>query len=447
MKEGQRIAIVYSDERERDALCTTLDELQRAADLSTVFKVQSIHCHEMTTLKAFEASPQVVFLIASCFPDNTVSYAFHLSKSLMTHSWGEPVTIYCFYPGTAEAPRVHCEALGGFAKSAVLEHDQHRWRLLGNRDQVPLTVLCQLLLREWLADDDKAFFREVRYENSERSVHRLSETGLARDRATGSVFRRNGVYLVAGGFGPVGELLCQELAARFHPTLLVLSRSRLDTRRQKQCDGLRRLGAKVHYFSVDIANRSALGHIYPQIKEAAGDSMHGVIHLARHVEDGPIIGKTWESFQAVMRAKVQGTINLDEVTAGEGLDFFMLFSSMASFGIRGSSDYAYSSAFQNAFARHRNRHRESGDRSGLCISQCWGGWAVDTYGSVERDRNLASAGFDRIRMARAFPVIEASSVSAEPVLGMMLVHDISKARKAMGLEHAAEAASPISRNV
>ncbi len=77
----------------------------------------------MTTLKAFEASPQVVFLIASCFPDNTVSYAFHLSKSLMTHSWGEPVTIYCFYPGTAEAPRVHCEALGGFAKSAVLEHD------------------------------------------------------------------------------------------------------------------------------------------------------------------------------------------------------------------------------------------------------------------------------------------------------------------------------------
>ncbi len=172
----------------------------------------------------------------------------------------------------------------------------------------------------------------------------------------------------------------------------------------------------MHYFSVDIANRSALGHIYPQIKEAAGDSMHGVIHLARHVEDGPIIGKTWESFQAVMRAKVQGTINLDEVTAGEGLDFFMLFSSMASFGIRGSSDYAYSSAFQNAFARHRNRHRESGDRSGLCISQCWGGWAVDTYGSVERDRNLASAGFDRIRMARAFPVIEASSVSAEPVL-------------------------------
>lgn len=435
LKEGQRIAIVYADARERNTLCTMLDDLQGAAGLNSAFKVQSIPCDRMATLKAFEPSPQTVFLLASGSPEDVVSHAFHLSKGLMTQAWGQPVTIYCFYRG-ATAARLHGEALAGFAKSAVLEHDQHRWRLVGNYDESDPAAACQLLLREWLADDVNALVREARYENSERSVCQLSETSLPWDSATAPGFRMNGVYLVAGGFGPVGELLCHELAARFHPTLLLLSRRPLDARTQKQCDELRRLGAKVHYFSVDIADRSALGHIYSRLKAAASNIIHGVIHLARHVEDAPIISKSWDSFQSVMRAKVQGTINLDDITAGEGLDFFMLFSSMASFGIRGSSDYAYSSAFQNAFARHRNRLRDSGTRSGVSISQCWGGWAADTYSSVERDRNLGSAGFDLIGMAQAFPIIEASTRSVEPVLGIMLVHDSVKARTSLCLKHA-----------
>lgn len=67
-----------------------------------------------------------------------------------------------------------------------------------------------------------------------------------------------------------------------------------------------------------------------------------VIHLARLVENNSLF-KSEGCVPERDHAKVEGTINLDELTASEPLDFFLLFSSMAAFGIRGSCDYGYSS--------------------------------------------------------------------------------------------------------
>ena len=48
--------------------------------------------------------------------------------------------------------------------------------------------------------------------------------------------------------------------------------------------------------------------------------------MARQVSDTSIVKKPFKEFINVMSAKVQGTININEVTVNEPLDFFMLYS-------------------------------------------------------------------------------------------------------------------------
>jgi len=63
---------------------------------------------------------------------------------------------------------------------------------------------------------------------------------------------------------------------------------------------------------------------------------------------------TSESFKAVLRPKVQGTINLHEALIHEPLDFFVMTSS--TLGLKGTatqSHYAAGNAFMDSMARHR----------------------------------------------------------------------------------------------
>ena len=156
--------------------------------------------------------------------------------------------------------------------------------------------------------------------------------------------------------------------------------------------------------------------------------------MARLVEDGLIVSKSWDSFERVIRAKVQGTVCLDILTADEPLDFFMLFSSIAAFGIRGSADYGYSAAFQNAFARYRNKLRSWRKRSGKAISVCWGAWTVDTYQPENRDQSIQSIGFDLIDMESAFPLMEVENFYDEAVMGVMAVKQPYKIENMLGLQ-------------
>jgi acyl carrier protein len=222
------------------------------------------------------------------------------------------------------------------------------------------------------------------------------------------------------------------MARLYGPALVILSRGECDESMQRKSRRLESLGSKVHYCAVDIADRTALRDAFASVKSEVG-AIHGVMHLARLVEDGFIVGKTWESFQRVCAAKVEGTRNLDEVTASEPLDFFAVFSSLAAFGIRGSADYAYCSAFQNAFVRHRNRLKARGERAGHAVALCWGAWTVDSYVPKNRDENLKAAGYELIGVKEALPYIEALCSDQRAVVGLMAVGDRSKVCRTLAL--------------
>ncbi|MBL8151877.1 MAG: KR domain-containing protein, partial [Blastocatellia bacterium] len=381
--------------------------------------------HSDINQQLFKTSKPAVFFLLSSEEKTTpeglpedVKTALSLSKKLMQELWDEQIRICYLYSTDGSNIKAALDAVSGFARSAMMENPNHKWIVVGQQQAAESAEGYKRLILEWLSQYKNENVHIVQYDGVVRLVNCLRETSLQQTIS----LRRNGNYLITGGLGPVGLLLCKELSKRYHANLFILSRSPLGEEQRKQISTIEAEGGKVTYLTADVVDMDSLKQALVKIEREC-NHLHGVIHMARLVEDKLIVNKSWDSFVRVTEAKVRGTLNLDMVTASHPLDFFVLFSSMAAFGIRGSSDYGYSAAYQNAYARLRNELRQAGLRSGTTVSQCWGAWVVDRYMPENRDKTLADLGLDLIDMQNGFEVIEKACFSNTPVLGLIAVTD------------------------
>src|SRR5262249_9402991 len=129
-------------------------------------------------------------------------------------------------------------------------------------------------------------------------------------------------------------------------------------------------GADVRCFSADVADDANVQRILQDIATAM-PPLKGVIHAAGIIDDGLLSQQSWERFEVVMAPKVQGAWNLHEATKSMNLDFFVMFSSLASLlGSAAQASYAAANAFLDALA-HRRRLL---GLHGLSVN--WGSWAA-----------------------------------------------------------------------
>ncbi|MER6961920.1 beta-ketoacyl reductase, partial [Streptomyces sp. NPDC000618] len=99
-----------------------------------------------------------------------------------------------------------------------------------------------------------------------------------------------------------------------------------------------------------------------------------VVHAAGAVDDGLIEAMDPGRLERVLRAKVDGAVNLHELTADLDLSAFVLFSSVAgTLGGPGQANYAAANTFLDALAARRQAAGLPG------TSVAWGLWA-DTSG-------------------------------------------------------------------
>ncbi|MGH9551450.1 MAG: beta-ketoacyl reductase, partial [Terriglobales bacterium] len=105
--------------------------------------------------------------------------------------------------------------------------------------------------------------------------------------------------------------------------------------------------------SVDVADRAALARTLEQMRRN-NPPLRGIFHLAGVLADGIIHNQTAEQIAKVFHAKVHGGWNLHQLTQQDNLDYFVLFSSVASMlGSGGQSNYAAANAFLDGLARYR----------------------------------------------------------------------------------------------
>lgn len=460
-KDGQKITLISDNKRDYDAFVRVSQQLQKLTKRSqALWKFN----HSQITRNATESvigkifdhvndnsdAVQTIFLLLRCRENDDEIKASLEAVYLSVHyliktAAKRSVQFYLIFKGN-RATTTYFDALAGFFKSAMMEAPNHRYRSIGIGDtNVSEELFAKQVMQEWLLDDTHSYSAAcvpmLRYRGQVRELLELSLAPHIKQNELPHVpFRQGGTYLMVGALGDVGELICQELGRRYRCKLVILSRRDRDS----ASSALRKIsdaGATVIYHSVDILNKDALEAVMNQIK-SEDIAFNGVIHMARSVSDAAIANKPFDDFYETMSIKANGTVMIDSVTASESLDFFLMFSSMASFGIKGSPDYAYATAFQNAFARNRNYLMAQGKRKGKAYSICWGQWekdgAVNAKLLPDKLKRLQTMGVDLIDPSAAMGVMEVALSQGDEVQAYAAVSDIGRALRSIGIHQIAD---------
>ncbi len=335
----------------------------------------------------------------------------------------------------------HLAALAALARIVRIENPQLRFRCVDS-DTMPTG---QMLLGELGDQNDKdlSVYRQgVCYRERLESLPRFEHTHFSP--------RREGVYLITGGFGALGLELARHMAKKGAVNLALVSTTALPPQDQwqgivkaglvaeKTLSCLRHLlqlvemGATLTCIAADVADGERMQQVLAQLRTDFG-CINGVVHAAGRGGEGFLQNKTRERFERVLAPKMEGAKVLHELTLTDPLDFFVMYSSIVTV-IRtpGQSDYTAANAYLDALAHFRRAQ-------GLpATSICWPAWrevgmALE-FGAVNEEEFLAP-----IDNATALDLLEqvlADDGALPPVLILSEINAKAKLEQidALGLE-------------
>lgn len=259
------------------------------------------------------------------------------------------------------------------------------------------TISADILLRE-LNGDFKA--SQVAYRSGDRYVEEFREVDVVKEKKDEPVrFKEDGVYIITGGTGGIGLETAKYIAGKAKVHLAFVNRSKMPERPEWQgilntgtdkalCEkinailNIEKTGSHVHCYSADISNYEAMEKVYQNLKLKL-KRINGVIHAAGLPTDGVFIGiKNAEAFDRIVMPKIQGTWILEKLTRDDNLDFFVLYSSVATFfGGPGQGDYTAGNAYLDSFTSHMLKN----GRKAVCIN--WVQW-LETGMAVATKANV-----------------------------------------------------------
>jgi len=164
-------------------------------------------------------------------------------------------------------------------------------------------------------------------------------------------FKDDAYYLITGGSGGIGLAVAHYLREQGAKNIILSARHAP----KEPMDFI--------FESCDISQEKQVKMLIKKYP------IKGVFHAAGMIEDAPLDKQTKGSFEQVFAAKAKGAWYLHEATKKIDLDYFVLFSSIASMnGSPSQSNYAVANSFLDGLAQYRQQ-------KGLkAISINWGPW-------------------------------------------------------------------------
>ncbi|MEY9842154.1 type I polyketide synthase [Streptacidiphilus sp. EB103A] len=268
----------------------------------------------------------------------------------------------------------------GLLRSAAYEHPELRPSSLELSGHTPL----EAVLPDLLSEDQPLI--EIAWRHGIRCVAQVHPGPEPATRAAvglPALAQSDGSYLVTGGLGGLGLRTARRLAERGARRIILCGRTAPDTTVLHELDELRTAtGTEVEVVLGDIAQDATVQHALATAT-ADGAVLRGIVHAAGVVEDAVLANLDHKLMERVWRGKAEGAWALHQATLEAELDFFAVYSSVASLlGSPGQGAYAASNAFLDALVAHRLTQ-------GLPATGIhWGPWS-----EVGRGRHLAERGF------------------------------------------------------
>jgi acyl transferase domain-containing protein/acyl-CoA synthetase (AMP-forming)/AMP-acid ligase II/acyl carrier protein len=237
---------------------------------------------------------------------------------------------------------------------------------------------------------------------------RLAEQSLAELPQGPLPIRADATYLVTGGLRGVGLATAQWLAEQGARCLALSGRNVPDESRPV-LQQLEAAGVTVVPVLADVADETALRQALSPLL-ASLPPLRGVIHSAGLTEDQLLTELNWDAFARVLAPKVRGAWNLHRLTAGNELDFFLLFSSVAALaGNAGQANYMAACAFLDSLAHYRRQ------RGLAACALDWGYWS-ETGLAARRElgQHMAHIGVQGIPTRQGLQALH-RMLTAEPV--------------------------------
>ncbi|WP_189062341.1 type I polyketide synthase, partial [Micromonospora parathelypteridis] len=227
-----------------------------------------------------------------------------------------------------------------------------------------------------------------------------------------------GTALITGGTGTLGALVARHLVAEhgIRHLVLVSRRGRVAAGAAEIEADLTARGATVDILACDVTDRDAVELVVKAIP--AAHPLTAVVHTAGVIDDATIGSLTTDRLDRVLRPKVDAALHLHELTAGQPVEAFVLFSSAAAtFGEAGQGNYVAANTFLDALAQHRHALGLAG------TSLQWGFWQERsgiTEHLTEADvRRMERGGMLPITAETGMALFDRALASGRPVLAPM----------------------------
>ncbi|WP_454785535.1 SDR family NAD(P)-dependent oxidoreductase [Legionella sp. WA2024007413] len=262
--------------------------------------------------------------------------------------------ILCFEDSGETA--VYAQAIHAYLRTAQREFPELRYSVV----LLPWELSAQLLSQ--VAEKELPTWVKVNREGAFHTQYYHAVTPEQKEARL--LFKKNGVYVIAGGLGAIPQIIAQYLVHQYQAHILLLGR------RNPSIDNMHWLGQNnISYKQVDLGDRETLHALIAQFVSEHGGVLNGCIQAAGVQQDSLIINQSAAAIETALTAKVIGTLNFDKATRGYHLDFFLLLSSYSSILANvGQSIYAAANGFLDGFSVLRESWRIQGRCSGFTYS-------------------------------------------------------------------------------
>ncbi|KAL2085673.1 hypothetical protein ACEWY4_018993 [Coilia grayii] len=172
------------------------------------------------------------------------------------------------------------------------------------------------------------------------------------------LFHKDAVYIVTGGLTGLGFETVRFIAKRGGGNIVILSRRSPTPGMEQEIEAVEKeCGAVIGALQCDVSVTEQVQKAIDTIKHKFPSSpIKGVFHSAVVLHDGILEKLDRSLYEKVMKPKVGGALSLHHATKHCNLDYFVCYSSVASFtGNVSQSNYAAANSFLDRFCHYR-RH-------------------------------------------------------------------------------------------